>query len=85
VWYTELGVTAGLLDELPSGGTGAGIGVANTRRRLREMYGDAHFFAVTDAPGGGAVATLRLPFRTGAAGTKDEGRASAAPDRRRAG
>lgn len=39
------------------------VGLGNTRTRLRELYGDRHRFALADAPGGGAVATIEIPFR----------------------
>ena len=41
----------------------AGHGLANTRERLRGLYGDRAALTVTDAPGGGTVATLRVPYR----------------------
>ncbi|HEX6053023.1 MAG TPA: histidine kinase [Gemmatimonadaceae bacterium] len=40
-----------------------GIGLSNTRTRLRELYGEAAALQLDDAAGGGAVATVRLPFR----------------------
>jgi two-component system LytT family sensor kinase len=46
------------------GGSGrAGIGLANTRARLAQLYGGRASLAVADAVGGGAVATMELPFR----------------------
>jgi two-component system, LytTR family, sensor kinase len=39
-----------------------GLGLTNTRERLIQLYGDAHRFELTDAPGGGALVTIRLPF-----------------------
>ena len=48
------------------GGRGkAGIGLANTRMRLAHMYGGAHRFALERRAGGGAKATITMPFRTG--------------------
>jgi len=44
-------------------GTRAGIGLANTRARLRQLYGDGAALTLTDDPPGGAVATMTLPFR----------------------
>jgi hypothetical protein len=41
---------------------GTGIGLSNTRSRLRHLYGDRQRFALTPAGGGGAVATVELPF-----------------------
>jgi two-component system, LytTR family, sensor kinase len=41
-----------------------GVGLANTRARLRQLYGPRHVFEVADAPGGGVVVRVGLPFRT---------------------
>ncbi|HEX3746161.1 MAG TPA: histidine kinase [Bryobacteraceae bacterium] len=41
---------------------GGGIGLANTRARLRELYGDAASLGVENGEGGGVVATMVLPF-----------------------
>jgi sensor histidine kinase YesM len=38
-----------------------GIGLVNTRERLRHAYGDTHAFALTNRAGGGAVATIDVP------------------------
>jgi two-component system LytT family sensor kinase len=40
---------------------GGGIGIRNTRERLRELYGDRFLFELKDAPGGGAEVTIELP------------------------
>jgi signal transduction histidine kinase len=40
-----------------------GIGLANTRARLREMYGAAATLTVENADGGGVVATMIVPLR----------------------
>ena len=42
---------------------GMGLGLANTRARLRQLYGDAATLRTASAPGGGAVVTLELPVR----------------------
>jgi two-component system LytT family sensor kinase len=39
-----------------------GLGLANTRARLRNLYGSAHRFELTDAPGSGLVVTMEIPF-----------------------
>lgn len=39
------------------------IGLTNTRERLRQLYGEAQTFELCNAVGGGAVATLAIPFR----------------------
>jgi signal transduction histidine kinase len=46
-------------------GAGAvGIGLANTRARLAELYGSNSDLTLRDAPTGGAVATVTLPYHT---------------------
>jgi two-component system, LytTR family, sensor kinase len=45
----------------PGGFTREGIGLANTRARLRELYGDRHEFTLANHPDGGLEITLRLP------------------------
>jgi len=48
-----------------SGGTeNGGIGLANTRARLRQLYGQAGHFDLRDGDGRGTVATLTIPFHT---------------------
>lgn len=43
----------------------AGIGLSNTRERLRQLYGaDHHSFLVVPAPAGGVSVELRLPFHS---------------------
>lgn len=49
----------GLAPSLTSSG---GLGLANTRARLAELYGDAGTLDVANAPGGGVLATVRLPY-----------------------
>lgn len=49
----------GLRDEPP-----AGVGVANTRARLAQLYGDEGTLTLTSADEGGTVAEIALPFRT---------------------
>ena len=43
---------------------GRGIGLANTRTRLRQLYGDDASLTIGTQHGGGAVATLRLPYHS---------------------
>jgi two-component sensor histidine kinase len=40
-----------------------GVGLANARERLRQLYGEAHSFELGGQPGAGTRVTLRLPFR----------------------
>jgi len=44
-----------------------GVGLSNTRARLQTLYGEAHRIELCDAPGGGLLARLTIPFRTAAA------------------
>jgi len=39
-----------------------GVGIANTRDRLHEMYGAAQRFEIENAPRGGLVARIRIPY-----------------------
>src|ERR1044072_1933482 len=40
-----------------------GIGLSNTRGRLRQLYGSAHTFEIRNAGGGGFEVLIVLPFR----------------------
>jgi two-component system, LytTR family, sensor kinase len=44
--------------------SGGGLGLANTRARLQELYGPSHRFELTNAPppGGGALAVIDIPY-----------------------
>jgi len=49
----------------PKRGNGGGLGIANTRARLLELYGPSHRFELTNAPdseGRGALATIEIPY-----------------------
>jgi two-component system, LytTR family, sensor kinase len=39
-----------------------GVGVANTRARLAQLYGGDHRFEIGPRPGGGVAATIEIPF-----------------------
>jgi len=41
-----------------------GVGLSNTRARLRSLYGEAHDFELCDAPGSGLLVRLTLPYQT---------------------
>ncbi|MFL6299394.1 MAG: sensor histidine kinase [Terriglobales bacterium] len=46
-----------------NGRTKCGLGLANTRARLQQLYGDAHRLEISNAPGGGVLVTLDIPER----------------------
>ncbi len=52
----------------PNARGGTGIGVSNLRERVARLYGDGATVTLVDAPGGGATATLTLPFRVSPTG-----------------
>jgi len=41
----------------------SGVGLANTRRRLAELYGDQASLQMRAAPGTGTTVEVRLPLR----------------------
>jgi signal transduction histidine kinase len=41
-----------------------GVGLSNTRMRLRTLYAGSHDFELCNAPGGGLLVRLSIPFRT---------------------
>jgi two-component system, LytTR family, sensor kinase len=49
-----------------------GLGLANTRARLAQMYGSAHKFEMADAPEGGLQVTLTIPFESSGAARAQE-------------
>ena len=42
-----------------------GIGLANTRSRLQQLYGDAHRLDIENAAGGGLLVKMTIPFVVG--------------------
>jgi LytS/YehU family sensor histidine kinase len=48
---------------LTAGADSHGIGLDNTRQRLRFLYGDRQALSVAENPGGGVIVTVRLPYR----------------------
>jgi signal transduction histidine kinase len=48
---------------IPNGGPiRENVGLRNTRERVERLYGTAAAFNLANAPGGGALATVRLPY-----------------------
>lgn len=52
-----------------SGASGGGVGLGNTRARLRHLYGDAHRFEAGARPEGGFEVHIEIPFRDAAEST----------------
>lgn len=48
--------------KVPSARKGSGVGIANVRSRLTQLYGAKHSFDVSDAHGGGTQVTIQIPF-----------------------
>jgi signal transduction histidine kinase len=61
--------------------TRSGVGLANTRARLEQLYGDQFSFEPRNAPGGGFRVALTIPFRpVGPEGAADEAAENEAED-----
>lgn len=61
--YMEVSDDGPGLPSGPQAAMGTGIGLANTRARLEQLYGKAHHFELKNRPGGGLTVTLSIPFR----------------------
>lgn len=60
-----LGVPFGDLENLPEG-----VGLSNTRRRLKHLYGDKHLFGLAKAEKSGLKVNLTIPFKEIGNGTR---------------
>ena len=59
--FLELEVRDNGAGQPPGGFTREGIGLGNTRARLRELYGAAHRFELANHPDGGFIVRVSLP------------------------
>ena len=51
---------------------GLGIGISVTRDRLKKLYRQSHSFILTDAPDGGALVQISIPYISGERGSLQE-------------
>lgn len=49
---------------IPQGGSREGVGISNTRARLRHLYGERFSLELMANPGGGARVSLAIPFHS---------------------
>ena len=49
-----------------------GVGLSNTRARLKQLFGVRHRFELSDAVGGGLLLTIEIPFRLDRAAAASE-------------
>ena len=54
----------------PGAHNNGGVGLANTRARLKNLYDAAHAFEMAPAEGGGTVVSIELPYREEGAGAR---------------
>ena len=72
---------AGLTREPGASGRRGGLGIANTRARLAQLYGADHGFEMRNAPGGGLCVDITIPFRPEAQPSPDGGEGDGGPGR----
>ena len=48
---------------IPEAGAQGGVGLINTRERLKHLYNDAHTFDLSSLPGNGVTVRITVPFR----------------------
>jgi signal transduction histidine kinase len=66
--YVEIADDGLGMHEQPDGN---GVGLVNTRERLKHLYGHAHAFNVSSFPGRGVTIRISLPFREAESKTDD--------------
>lgn len=64
------GARAGVTTTERVNGSVGGIGLANTRARLAQLYGDASLLELCDAPDGGARVSVTIPYRLAPSGVQ---------------
>ncbi|MCA1616609.1 MAG: histidine kinase [Acidobacteria bacterium] len=62
-----------------SGRRRGGVGIANTRARLAQLYGAGHGFEMRNAPGGGLCVEITIPFRAEPPPASDVGESGGGP------
>ena len=48
---------------MPAATSDEGVGLGNTRHRLRQLYGETHSFTIDRGEGGGTLVTIEIPRR----------------------
>ncbi len=59
---------------------GDGIGLSNTAQRLRQLYGEAHTFALKNTEGRGLVVRVSVPFRNNSLSSPESLESSESPN-----
>lgn len=65
-------------DPAPGHPVSTGVGLANIRNRLKQAYGESHFFETRSEAGGGFTVLIEIPFTRAASAQEGAATASAA-------